>query len=136
MERQMERQLARRVEAKDEKSQEIAQKPITGPTDPFLRTVQGVVAWGELIGGITLVLGLLTRLSALCLMATQFGAIFSTTVHYGFSSGRRLGYEYNVALIIMCLAVILLGGGAIAVDRYFRRKPAALAPKPGEPVTV
>jgi putative oxidoreductase len=119
-----------------EAEREIAEKPARGPADPFFRFVQATVAWGELVGGVALVLGLLTRLAALCLMATQIGAIFSITSNYGFSSARRLGYEYNVALIIMCLALLLLGAGGIAVDRYFRRRAPSNAPRPTEPISV
>jgi uncharacterized membrane protein YphA (DoxX/SURF4 family) len=31
------------------------------------------------------------------------------------------GYEYNLALIAMCLALVVMGGGTWALDRFFRR---------------
>jgi len=81
--------------------------------------VQLAVAWGELIGGITLAVGFLTRLAAIGIIAIMVGAI--ATVHWpnGFDN-RHGGYEYNFAIIIMCLCLILSGPGPFAVDRLFR----------------
>ncbi len=82
--------------------------------------VQMAVAWGELIGGIALVIGLLTRVAAVGLMAIMGGAI--ATVHWpnGFDITRG-GYEYNMLIIVVCLVLALAGPGGIAVDRFFRR---------------
>jgi putative oxidoreductase len=90
------------------------------------KSVQLAVTWAELIGGIALALGFLTRLAALGIIAIQAGAIYTVTGKNGFSILHE-GYEYNVALIVMAVAVVLLGGGTLAVDRFFRlrRKRAA-----------
>jgi putative oxidoreductase len=81
--------------------------------------VQLAVAWGELVGGIALALGFLTRLAALGIIAIMAGAI--ATVHWpnGFDI-RKGGFEYNVAIIVMCLCLVLGGPGPLAVDRVFR----------------
>jgi putative oxidoreductase len=78
--------------------------------------VQLAVAWGQLLGGIALGLGFLTRLAALGIAIIMVGAI--ATVHWpkGFSLLHG-GYEYNFALIVMCLPLILAGGGWLALDR-------------------
>jgi putative oxidoreductase len=83
--------------------------------------VQLAVAWGELIGGIALVLGFLTRLAALGIIAIMAGAV--ATVHWpkGFSL-QSGGYEYNFAIIALCVALILIGPGTLAVDRFFHIK--------------
>ena len=84
--------------------------------------VQMLVAWGELIGGIALALGFLTRFAAIGIALIMAGAIW--TVHgpkgFGLQHG---GYEYNFAILVMCAAVFLLGGGTLAVDRVFRLRP-------------
>ncbi len=82
---------------------------------------QLAVAWGELIGGIALGIGFLTRLAALGIIAIMAGAI--ATVHWpnGFDI-RQGGYEYNVAIIAVCLCLVLGGPGPFAVDRFFRLK--------------
>jgi uncharacterized membrane protein YphA (DoxX/SURF4 family) len=82
---------------------------------------QYAVAWGELLGGIALLVGVLTRLAALGLIVIQVGAIWTVTGLHGFSVTRGGGYEYNIALIAMCLALVIMGGGTWAVDRFFRR---------------
>jgi uncharacterized membrane protein YphA (DoxX/SURF4 family) len=82
---------------------------------------QYAVAWGELLGGIALLVGILTRLAALGLIVIQVGAIWTVTGMHGFSVTRGGGYEYNIALIAMCLALVVMGGGTWAADRFFRR---------------
>jgi uncharacterized membrane protein YphA (DoxX/SURF4 family) len=82
---------------------------------------QYAVAWGELVGGIALLVGILTRLAALGLIVIQVGAVWTVTGLHGFSVTRGGGYEYNLALIAMCLALVIMGGGTWAVDRFFRR---------------
>jgi uncharacterized membrane protein YphA (DoxX/SURF4 family) len=86
--------------------------------------VQILVAWGELLGGVAMLLGFLTRWAGLGLVIIQIGAIATVTYAKGFSAGGGGGYEYNVALVGMCLALMLTGGGILSVDRLlFRRQP-------------
>jgi len=89
--------------------------------------VQLAVAWGELVGGFAMLLGLLTRLAALGLLVIQVGAVYLVTAEKGFSFARGGGYEYNLVLLAMCLALVLMGGGALSVDRLLtlRRKAGA-----------
>jgi putative oxidoreductase len=81
--------------------------------------VQAAVAWGELLGGVALAFGFLTRLAAAGIIAIMVGAI--ATVHWekGFDITKG-GFEYNFAIIVMCLCLVLGGAGPIAVDRVFR----------------
>ncbi len=104
--------------------------------DTLFQSVQGAIAWGELLGGIALALGLLTRIAAVGEMFIQAGAILTVTYGFGFGGARRAGYEHNVALILMCLAVCLLGGGRIALDRFLHRKATVAAAAPEHAVTT
>jgi uncharacterized membrane protein YphA (DoxX/SURF4 family) len=100
---------------------------------------QYAVAWGELLGGIALLVGLLTRVAALGLIVIQIGAIATVTSGKGFSFAAGGGYEYNIALIAMCLALVIMGGGTWAVDRFFRRstrRQEAAAQQAKVPVTA
>jgi putative oxidoreductase len=99
------------------------------PASLHVPAVQLAVAWGELLGGAALLLGCLARLAALGLILIQLGAVYLVTLGRGFSV-REGGYEYNLALIAMCLAVLVLGGGACAVDRLFAARPQAPAEPP------
>jgi putative oxidoreductase len=85
--------------------------------------VQLAVAWGELLGGVAMALGFLTRLAAVGLAVIMVGAIYTVHWQHGFSLQDH-GYEYNFAILVMCAAIFLLGGGTLAVDRWFhmRRK--------------
>lgn len=96
-------------------------------TDPSIsKPEQVAVAWGQLLGGIALGLGLLTRLAALGIAVIMGGAIYKVHWEHGFGL-QHGGWEYNFLIIVVCVAVMLLGPGLIAVDRFFRlrRKPAA-----------
>src|SRR2546430_1093004 len=57
--------------------------------------VQVAVAWGQLIGGIAMLVGFLTRLAALGLIVIMGGAIALVHWEHGFSIQNH-GYEYNV----------------------------------------
>jgi putative oxidoreductase len=83
-------------------------------------TTQLAVAWGELLGGAAMLFGFLTRLAALGLIALMAGAIATVHGQHGFALPH--GYEYNVAIIGMCVCLVLGGAGPLSVDRFFRRK--------------
>jgi putative oxidoreductase len=90
-----------------------------GMEDTPNSAMQMAVAWGELLGGIALAVGLLTRLAALGIGLIMAGAILTVTGKNGFDALHH-GYEYNFLILAVCLALILLGGGTLAVDRVFR----------------
>lgn len=93
-------------------------------------TAAVAVAWGEMIGGLALIIGLLTRVAALGIAVIQVGAIIMVTSQRGLISvtdtvAPRLqpgmvfgsvGFEYNFALLTMCVCLILVGGGRLAAD--------------------
>jgi uncharacterized membrane protein YphA (DoxX/SURF4 family) len=100
------------------------------PTAVNYHLSQFAVAWGELIGGAALVLGFLTRLAALGLIAIQAGAVATVTWARGFSFELGAGYEYNLALMAMCLCLVLVGGGPLALSHLLTPKHRAHHEKP------
>src|SRR5882724_10670175 len=68
------------------------------------RPEQLAVAWGELLGGIALALGLLTRLAAFGIAVIMAGAIYKVHWENGFDI-QKLGWEYNFLIIVVCVAV-------------------------------
>jgi putative oxidoreductase len=84
--------------------------------------VQVAVAWGELLGGIAMALGFLTRPAALGLAIIMAGAIATVHWQHGFANNSKsgAGYEFNMLIILVCAALALSGGGTLAVDRFFR----------------
>jgi uncharacterized membrane protein YphA (DoxX/SURF4 family) len=75
--------------------------------------VQLVVSWGEVVCSIAMALGVWARWIAAGLIVLRVGAIgiFSFQDRFSFPEGG--GYEYNFAILVMCVAVMLLGGGAL-----------------------
>ncbi|KAB2836491.1 DoxX family protein [bacterium] len=82
-----------------------------------------MVIFGELLGGIALMAGFLSRFAALGIAVIMAGAIFTVHGKNGFFLQNQ-GFEYNLALISMALAVIVGGGGCLALDNFFCRKKA------------
>jgi putative oxidoreductase len=80
-----------------------------------------MVAFGELLGGIALIVGFLSRLAASGILIIMIGAVVTVHGKNGFFLQNQ-GYEYNLALIAMSLAVVLGGSGCIALDSFFCRK--------------
>jgi putative oxidoreductase len=81
--------------------------------------LQMAAAWGELIGGIALAVGFLTRLAALGIIVIMIGAITNVHLEHGFDITKH-GYEYNVVIITICICLLLGGPGPFAVDRLVR----------------
>jgi putative oxidoreductase len=94
-------------------------------TPPILQNappVQALVAWGELLGGVAVALGLLTRIAAVGLLIIMVGAIMTFTGEQGFSPAGGGGYEYNFVLILVAAALALSGAGTFSLDRVVRLK--------------
>jgi uncharacterized membrane protein YphA (DoxX/SURF4 family) len=107
--------------------------------EPFW--AQLAVAWGELMCGIFLIAGMFTRLAALLMIVVQLGAIWTLTWDRGFTFASGGGYEYNLALLAMCIVLLLTGSGRLlSVDQtlFTSRKPvkatATATPEPAHPV--
>jgi putative oxidoreductase len=81
------------------------------------------VCFFELLGGLGLLLGLLTRLAALAVLVVMVGAIAMVHGQNGFflnwalTPGKGHGIEANLAYVAMALACVIAGGGALPVDR-------------------
>ena len=115
--------------------EELAKHPDEGAVQ-LSTAAQLLVAWGNSWAALPCCLGVLTRVAAVGLIIIQIGAIVQVTGALGFSAGAGAGYEYNVALIGMCLVLILTGGGTWSLDqliRLIRRRRRAAAPPPPTP---
>ena len=77
----------------------------------------------EIIGGILLIFGLLTRFIGLGMMVQNVFIIFAIKFQQGFFLPD--GFEFNLALAVIGLLLLTFGSGRIAVDQLFRPlKPA------------
>jgi putative oxidoreductase len=72
----------------------------------------------EFLGGLGLILGLFTRFAAAGIAIVMIGAVITIHAQHGFFLQNH-GYEYNLALLGMCVALILAGGGPWSIDSKF-----------------
>lgn len=79
-----------------------------------------IVAWlqtiAEGVGGLLLILGLLTRYVTLPLIATMIGAILLVKVDVGFVVSGKAGAELDVALLAGLLCLLFIGPGRLSLD--------------------
>ena len=87
---------------------------------PFPEVTGPLVALVEFLGGIALVVGLLTRLAGLGLTLTMAGAIALVHLKAGFFSPN--GFEFPLALAAAALAVALTGAGRFSLDGALSRR--------------
>ena len=93
-----------------------------------------VAAWGsiifEFVGGALLIVGALTRPVGLGVLIEQILIIAYTNWYkwpptlLNADGTYQGGYEYNVALGLLGVLLFVMGGGAVSIDRLFRRKPS------------
>jgi len=75
-----------------------------------------VVTLVEFVGGIALILGLLTRYAALLLAIDMAVAVGKVHLHNGFFLNKG-GYEYALTLLAASVALALTGPGSPALGR-------------------
>ncbi len=74
-----------------------------------------VAAYGELLGGLLVIFGLLTPLGALLIVASMAVAIAKVHGPKGFWI-QNGGYEYNLVLLVAALALAATGAGSLSLD--------------------
>jgi len=75
-------------------------------------------AYVELLGGLSLILGLLTRISSLLLLIFMVVATLKVHISKGFFMSTG-GFEYNLIIISVCIALIILGTGKFGINKKF-----------------
>lgn len=102
--------------------------------EQFKTPYANFAAWGsialELLGGILLVVGVLTPFVAAAVVAEQVLIICWTNYFNGWQllnpdGTAHHGYEYNLILGVLALVFVAYGAGGISIDRIFRRKKPA-----------
>jgi putative oxidoreductase len=71
-----------------------------------------VSAYTEFVGGIFLIVGLLTRLTAFLVAINMLVAFVTVGIHQGFDF-----YNYILALAILAIMLLFYGAGTMALDR-------------------
>jgi len=94
-------------------------KNIGVPSPLFFAYVVGIV---EFVGGWLLLVGLLTRLTALLLTINMIVAIWKVKFKTGFVTRTTEGgggYEFDFALLTMSLVITIFGGGKFSIDYLY-----------------
>jgi len=88
-----------------------------------------VVTFVELLGGILLIVGLFSRLTALLLTIDLVVAILLVKLNVGLIApqGSGSGAELDLALIAGLLVVLLAGPGKLSVDHTLSLEPDLVA---------
>mgnify|MGYP002814068157 FL=1 len=82
------------------------------------------IALAELIPGILLIIGSLTRISCSLLSIVILGAIFLAKGATSFSG--RGGVEFEILILAVCLSMIVLGPGRISLSYILKKVPRFL----------
>lgn len=98
----------------------------------FPAVVAYLVLFGEILGGLALVAGVLTRLVAWLSLPIMLGA---TAVHLGngwLFSAENGGWEFPAVLVVMAVVIGLQGGGRFALEQTesYRNLLGRFAPAP------
>jgi putative oxidoreductase len=74
----------------------------------------------ELVGGLLLAIGFLTRPIAALFVGFMAVAAFHVQIKLGWFWTNR-GMEVRSTLMLICIAIMIRGGGALSVDRLLKR---------------
>ena len=83
------------------------------------------IALAELIGGILLVVGVLTRVTGAIFAVILLGAIFHIRWENGFFVSKG-GWEWDLVMLAVVLAIIAAGPGRISISHLIRKIPRFL----------
>ena len=83
------------------------------------------IALAELIGGILLVVGVLTRVTGSIFAVILLGAIFHIRWENGFFVSKG-GWEWDLVMLAVVLAIITAGPGRISMSHLVRKIPRFL----------
>jgi putative oxidoreductase len=81
-----------------------------------------LAAAAELLGGLGLIVGLLSRVAALSIAMVMIVALVAVHLKFGFFmnwNGEKQGHgiEYHVLVLALALAVMIKGAGALSLDQ-------------------
>ena len=79
-----------------------------------------VVTVAEFFGGLLLLIGLLTRVTAFVLILEMLVAFFKVHIKQGFFiSSQAYGYEYVLLILTVLLAILISGPGKLSLGKLF-----------------
>lgn len=85
--------------------------------------VAALVGYGELLGGLGILFGVLSRIASAGELLIMLGAIFLVHLKNGYD-GTKGGFEHPLTLLLLALVVIVAGPGRLALGRMVLPKKA------------
>lgn len=76
------------------------------------------IALLEVIGGLAILFGILTRIASAIFIIEMIGAILAVKLSDGFVGG----YEFELLLISICATLVILGPGRLSIENYVLRR--------------
>lgn len=83
------------------------------------------IALAETIGGIFLIVGILSRITGVIFSVILVDAIFHIRWNNGFFIAKG-GWDYDLALIAMTLFIVVMGSGGISISSRLKKIPSFL----------
>jgi len=81
-----------------------------------------VITWLHLLCGFLIIIGLLTRWSALVMIPILLGAVIFVNAPNGlFAAESEFGF--SLVVLLMLVFFFIEGGGPLSLDNYFRKNP-------------
>ena len=80
------------------------------------------IALAEFIGGVLLVVGVLTRISAIVFCVILLGAIFHIRWENGFFVSQG-GWEWDFVMLAVTLSIIVVGPGRVSIAHLVKKIP-------------
>ncbi|MCP4713153.1 MAG: DoxX family protein [Planctomycetes bacterium] len=91
---------------------------LTIKSAPYPSMLAWLAGFTEFFAGIAILIGLLSRFSALALACVMYVAITAFHLPNGFDiRNEGLGYEYCLVLLLAAFAIVLGGPGGLSLDR-------------------
>jgi putative oxidoreductase len=97
------------------------QRQVTGLGFPSPDLLAALALAGELLGGLGLIFGLLTRVAAVGVLSMRVAAIVTVHLKHGLLS-QNGGFEYPLLLAVVAMYFLIVGPGPFSLDSVLRRR--------------
>lgn len=94
---------------------------LSAPAAGFVPNVMKVLAFGEPLGALAVILGLFGRTASACLTIVMIGAI-SIKSQNGFALTGKSGSELELVLLCANIALMLIGPGKWSIEGFMKKK--------------
>ena len=79
------------------------------------------ITWAHMLGGVLIIVGLLTRYAVLLQIPILLGAIIFLTKNSVLGSGGEI--LFTIFVLLLLVFFLIEGGGPLSLDDYFRKIP-------------